>query len=304
MGENRSLELEDEVKVKKGKKSKKDKTKVIKEEIIEDDSLSAKVKSALSYALFFAVIIGIFLSSGDGPRVIGGYGVFNVLTRSMQSTIPQDSLVITKNVEARELQIGDDITFMAGPTSTITHRIIGIQEDYNRTGMRGFTTQGTDNSTKDKDVVVESNIVGKVIFHNYHLGLVTVFLQKNCYYIIGYLVMFLLIKNILLKFMGEEDDEEDDPEDDEDNSELPLYGDGVDAQYNYMDPYGTGYLPDMNNYQYDEYGNPITYNYGYDYNSQLQPYAYDEYGQPIVYDYDTGESYILNSQTLDIPQQW
>lgn len=272
-----------------------------------ENPLVGKVKEVLSYLLFFAVIVGIFLSAGDGPRVIGGYGVFNVLTRSMQSTIPKDSLVITKSVDARELEIGDDITFMAGPTSTITHRIIGIEEDYQRTGLRAFTTQGTDNSNKDKDKAVESNIVGKVIFHNYYLGVATVFLQKNCYYIVGYLIMFMLIKNIILKFMGEdEDDEEDDQEDEEDDN--AMYASESLIQVNPMDPYGTGYLPDMNAYQYDEYGNLINYDYNnqyaYDYNNQpQQAYAYDEFGQPIVYDYNAAENY-MNDQVQNTPQQW
>lgn len=251
----------------------------------EESTLGKKIWGVASYGIFFAVVIGLFLSVGDGPRVVGGYGVFNVLTRSMQSTIPQDSLVITKSVDAREIKIGDDITFMAGPTATITHRVISIEEDYQRSGLRAFSTQGTDNATKDKDMVVETNIVGKVIWHNYYVGVVTVFLQDNWYFIVAYLVMFMLIKTIILKFMGEDEDEEEDDEPEQINPNIPphanRYDTGLwDASTLYEQPQNydptTGMYTQQEPYTVDIYGNPIpTYN----------GVQYDQYGQPISYGY-------------------
>lgn len=259
----------------------------------EDNSLGKKIWGVFSYVIFFAVVIGLFLSVGDGPRVVGGYGVFNVLTRSMQSTIPKDSLVITKSVDAREIKIGDDITFMAGPTATITHRVIAIDEDYMRSGMRGFTTQGTDNATKDKDVTPENNVVGKVIWHNYYLGVATVFLQDNWYFIVAYLAMFMLIKKIILKFMGDEEEEEEDPEE-EPQATLNVpphanrYDTGLwDASSLYEQPQvydpNTGMYNPQGAYTVDAYGNPVPYNQdqGMNYNGV----QYDQYGQPLSYDY-------------------
>lgn len=289
----------------------KDKVKEIEIDKEESD-LTKKLKSVLSYVLFFAVVMGIFLSVGDGPRVVGGYGIFNVLTRSMQSTIPQDSLVITKSVDAREIQMGDDITFMAGPTSTITHRVIGIEEDYQRSGLRAFSTQGTDNATKDKDMVVETNIVGKVIFHNYYLGVATVFLQDNCYFIIAYLVMFMLIKKIILKFMGDEDEEESDEEEEPPNIPVPnnQYDTGLwDASALYEQPQGYEQYNQQSDYTYDAYGNPVAYqptnpSAGYDYGQQYGQYdeyvqQYDAYGQPIS---NNSQDYSYTEQNSN--EQW
>lgn len=278
----------------------------------EGSELSSKIGSILSYVLIFAIIVGVYLGMGDGPRVVGGYGMFNVLTRSMQSTIPKDSFVITKSVDPKSIQIGDDITFMAGPTSTITHRVIGIEEDYQRTGMRAFSTQGTDNATKDKDMVVETNVVGKVMWHNYHLGVATVFLQQNCYYIIAYLVMFILIKKIILKFMGDDEDEE---EEDEEEPPSNLAGNSQydtalwDASTLYEQPQAydpvTGTYRNTEAYSYDAYGNPIPYqpttdpNYGYGQQYGAYGQQYDAYGQPIPYN-NQGYGYTEQDQN----QQW
>lgn len=188
---------------------------------IEEKSLGKELLTVLYYILFFSIVIGIFFNqASNSPKMIGKYGVFNVLTRSMQSTIPQGSLVITENVDASEIEIGDDITFMVGEKSTITHRVIGVIEDYDGNGLRAFNTQGTDNAVKDKDVAVETNVVGRVIFHSYDLGRVTVLLQENCYYIMVYLILFWVLKSIIIRFIGgDEEEDEDDDEEDEDDSE-------------------------------------------------------------------------------------
>lgn len=304
------MKAQKEKKAKSVKKQNIEKNKTVDNE--EENTLSKKVWGVVSYLIFFCVVIGIFLSAGDGPRVVGGYGIFNVLTRSMQSTIPQDSLVITKSVNSKEIQIGDDITYMAGPTSTITHRVIGIEEDYQRTGMRAFSTQGTDNAAKDKDMVVETNVVGKVVFHNYHMGVATVFLQDNCYFIIAYLAMFVLIKKIILRFMGDEEDEEEDSEGDEPPSESPQgnrYDTGLwDASALYEQPPNHDPYNQQGGYTYDAYGNPVSYQqpqaqnpYNQDpQNGYIYP-QYDAYGQPIYNNYNE-QGYDYSQQ--DQNQQW
>ena len=128
--------------------------------------------------LLLLIIAALFVrTTSDGaPKSLAGYSGMIVLTESMQSEIPKGSLVITKTVEPETLQIGDDITYMANQTTSVTHRIIGIIENYENTGQRAFQTQGIMNDQPDSQPVPAVNVVGKVVFHSETLGVVASFI--------------------------------------------------------------------------------------------------------------------------------
>lgn len=94
--------------------------------------------------LIVLVVSVAFLKGGDSgaPKSLAGFSTFTVLTGSMQDEIPQGSLVITQQTDPRELKIGDDITYLSSPTTTVTHRIVGIIENYKDTGQRAFENAG------------------------------------------------------------------------------------------------------------------------------------------------------------------
>ena len=120
--------------------------------------------------LLIAAVLFIRTTSDGAPKSLAGYSGMIVLTESMQSEIPKGSLVIAKTVEPETLQIGDDITYMANQTTSVTHRIIGIIENYEGTGQRAFQTQGIMNAQPDSQPVPAVNVVGKVVFHSEILG--------------------------------------------------------------------------------------------------------------------------------------
>lgn len=160
--------------------------------------------SILGNLLFYVVIIGVvagaFLAksgSGGSPTVIAGYSAFTVLSSSMEDTYPKGSLIVTHSVDADELEIGDDITYMVSATSSITHRIIAITEEYLDTGERAFETKGTMNENPDKEPVAAANVVGKVIFCSVVLGQAASFVSANwpillfAVVVLGVLIAFL-----------------------------------------------------------------------------------------------------------------
>ena len=135
--------------------------------------------------VFYSLLLLLILSAvfvrttSDGsPRSFAGFTGMIVLTESMQSEIPKGSLVITKTVDPQSLQIGDDITYMANQTTSVTHRIVGITENYENTGQRAFQTQGIMNREPDKQTVPAINVVGKVVFHSEVLGTVASFIGQ------------------------------------------------------------------------------------------------------------------------------
>lgn len=145
------------------------------------------------YAALIVLVLGVLLvkSGGNGaPVSVFGFSIHTVLSSSMQDEIPKDSLVLTRQVDPVSLQIGDDITYMKDETTSVTHRIVGIIEDYDGSGQRAFETQGIMNKEKDRLPVPAANVVGKVIFHSLVLGRIMSFLSQFWYLLILFLLLF------------------------------------------------------------------------------------------------------------------
>ena len=169
-------------------------------------SVLGVISDILFYLVLLAIIVTILTcgQKNDGSsRTFMGYSYFTVLTTSMQSELPKGSFILVKYAEPYELEIGDNITFMRDASTSITHKIIGIYENYDNSGMRGFQTKGVNNPNPDKDIVFGENIIGKVIFTLPNAGTTISYLAENIYIvyiILGLLVIFsILIRGILTK---------------------------------------------------------------------------------------------------------
>lgn len=163
--------------------------------------------SMASSFLFYFVIIGAvvmaFVSAGkngNGARDILGYSYFTVLSSSMQDEIPKGSLVITKSVDERELETGDNITFLKDANTTVTHQIVNIYNNYDGKGSTGFQTKGVNNAQADRDVVDSSNVVGKVVFSIPKAGALLELVADNLLFVMGFLGMLLLLSFSLQVF--------------------------------------------------------------------------------------------------------
>lgn len=191
------------------------------EETISGDSSPPKKKkknktlsiisSILFYFIIIALVFGAFLirSSGSSkPWSIAGYSAMTVLTGSMEDVYPQGSLIITKTTDADKLKIGDDITYMTGETSSITHRIIGITENYLETGERGFETKGVMNANPDKEIVAAGNVVGKVVFCSTVLGAIAKFITTN-WPLLLFLIVVLVVLIAFLQWNARRSDDEE-----------------------------------------------------------------------------------------------
>ena len=168
--------------------------------------LKACVTGFAFYTIIAALVFGFyFLSSSTDsgvPRDVGGFAVMTVLTDSMQSEIPKDSLIITRVTSADEIRIGDDITFLQSANMTVTHRVVGIYENHAGTGERGFRTQGIMNPVPDLEIVPATNVIGRVVWSNLFFGRVTTFISANVIpigIITALLVGLIITLNYLLK---------------------------------------------------------------------------------------------------------
>ena len=144
--------------------------------------------------MLIAVIVTVYSAtqgSGNAPRSIFGYTFSTVLTSSMQSELPQGSLVVTQQVDPNTLKADDNITFMQKDGTTVTHKIVGIHENYEQSGMRAFVTMGIENGMADDGVVWADNVVGKVVWHNLFLGEAFSYVKTNLLFV-GAMVVLVI----------------------------------------------------------------------------------------------------------------
>ena len=115
----------------------------------------------------------ITTSSGKAPDFFG-FSMFKVVSGSMEPAIKADSIIITKKTAAKELSENDIISFYSSDPAleggVNTHRILEITRDEN-TGALVFVTGGDANNSVDSYPVAETDIIGRVIFCSYRLGL-------------------------------------------------------------------------------------------------------------------------------------
>ncbi|MCL1981988.1 MAG: signal peptidase I [Clostridiales bacterium] len=155
----------------------------------------AAASDALFYVAILVILItALFSSGGSGaPKMLMGYSYFTVLTSSMQDEIPKGSFILVHKTEADTLKIGDNITYMRDQSTSVTHQIIGIQENYKDSGERGFITKGVNNENPDSDIVFAGNVVGKVVVSLPGVGAAVSYMRSNIYIVFILFGLFVIL---------------------------------------------------------------------------------------------------------------
>ena len=147
----------------------------------KQEGIVSAITGAILFVAIAAFFAGVFLYRpiNSGPRDIFGLSAMIMPTNSMQSEIPKDSLIVTRRADPQTIRIGDDITFSIRPELVITHRVVGIHEQFTGAGARGFETKGIDNARADREIVPAPNVIGKVIFHSEGIGRLIILIRQN-----------------------------------------------------------------------------------------------------------------------------
>ena len=163
------------------------------------------ISNILFYAALIAIVMGAVIlgSKSGGSTRFFGYQYFEVLTGSMQSMIPQGSLVITREVPSGEIKAGDVITFLRSDEEKITHQVIEVVPDYNGAGTPGFRTKGTDNPEPDPDIVDVRNVIGVVKAHVGGLGFMLRYIADNIKYVFLAFILIILGSIALRVLLGD-----------------------------------------------------------------------------------------------------
>jgi len=162
------------------------------------------LSSILFYIILVAAISVAFLyGAKPGARNFLGYTYADILTRSMQSEIPQGSLVLVKHVDPAAIKVGDIVTYIRPDNTTVTHKVMTIYEDYEQSGQRAFVTKGVDNPDADPDAVYAKNVIGVVQSHIANAGTILANIANHTWVIAGIFIILLLLSVTLRIFFSE-----------------------------------------------------------------------------------------------------
>ena len=115
---------------------------------------------ALCSALGTLILVGVIAAflPLTVPRLMG-YGIYEVVSGSMEPEIPVGSVVYVKAARPEEVEAGDVIAFNKGG-SVITHRV-----EENRYVEGEFITKGDANAENDMNPVGYQELIGRVCLH-------------------------------------------------------------------------------------------------------------------------------------------
>lgn len=132
------------------------------------------LNSLTTIIVVMVVILAIMLV---GVRLVG-LQVYSVLSGSMEPEYPVGSLIYVKEVDYKELKVGDPITYLLDEDTVVTHRIIEVLIDEEDPHTIRYFTQGDANDVPDGASVHYKNIIGKPVFSIPYLGYVSNYIQN------------------------------------------------------------------------------------------------------------------------------
>lgn len=151
--------------------------------------------NAFYTVIILALIAVASLATLSAFPVVNGFRIFVVQTGSMEPAIKTKSIVAVSSASTYE--VGDVITYkvdstadLNNPRSSITHRIIEVQENESGTS---FITQGDANEAADLTPVRQDQIVGKVRASIPYLGYPVGFAKTQTGFIILVIIPATLI---------------------------------------------------------------------------------------------------------------
>lgn len=123
---------------------------------------------------------------------IMGFSTFRVVSVSMEPELPLNSLILTRQDEPNNLEVGQIATYMDEEGGMRTLRISNIKTDNNGNNV-GFVFRG-DADPRQNDYVVSENIIGRVVFVSYAIGQTLWFFHARFLLIVTTTISLLIIK--------------------------------------------------------------------------------------------------------------
>lgn len=182
------------------------------------ENKALKIIGNILYVLLFIIVILMLIvvvlqRMTDNSISLGGFRLFTVATGSMEPKYKVGDILISKQIDANEIQVGDDIVYKGKEGSfkdkVVTHQVVSIREE---NGEKKITTKGIANTEEDPEID-SSQVYGKVIYKVKTLSFIGQII-KNIY--VFYFIIFVPIAIIIfrqIRILLKKDDEEVEEED-------------------------------------------------------------------------------------------
>lgn len=130
--------------------------------------------SVTTILVALVVVLAVLLV---GARLVG-FQVFTVLSGSMEPTYHTGSLIYVKDVDYKEIEAGQVITFMLDEDTVATHRVVEVVPDETDATVLRYRTKGDANDAEDGSLVHYKNVLGSPVFSIPKLGYLANFIQN------------------------------------------------------------------------------------------------------------------------------
>lgn len=155
--------------------------------------------------LVFKTILGIFIITifaiiflqriSKNSVSFFGYGMYTVVSESMVPEYNLWEMLIAKEVDAKDIKIGDDVVYLGAVSSfkdkIVTHRVRQIKPQTD--GTYHFVTKGIANEVTDPEIS-ETQILGRVV----HKSKILSFLSKIINNVYGFYFIIILPMTIAI----------------------------------------------------------------------------------------------------------
>lgn len=170
------------------------------------------------------LLIVIMQRVSNNKVTLGGFSIFNIITSSMEPKYAIGDVLLAKNVNPEEIEIGDDVVYKGEKGNfagkIVTHQVIDIEEENNELK---FHTKGLAN--EEEDPVISSNqIYGEVIYKIKTLSLISK-IVNNLYafyfaiFVPIAIILFIEIRKTVISIRQEKDKNKKNEESDKNNKE-------------------------------------------------------------------------------------
>lgn len=171
--------------------------------------------------IFLILLIAVLALQrfSNNEKAIGGFRVFNVATGSMIPKYLVGDVLIVKEIDPNQLEVGDDITYLGkyGTFSgrVVTHQIVEIEETV---GGRIFHTKGIANEAEDPTITGDQ-IYGKVIYKCIIISMMTKLMNNMSAFYVIFVIPFAVLVFLQLKESQEEKKAEQESVDESENDD-------------------------------------------------------------------------------------
>ena len=177
------------------------------------ENKALKIIGNILYILLFVIVllmlvVVILQRVSDNSISLGGYRLFTVATGSMEPKYEVGDILISKEINPNDIQIGDDIVYRGKEGSfngkVVTHQVVSIRDEE---GNKKIITKGIANTEEDPEID-STQVYGKVIYKVQTLSFISQII-KNIY--VFYFIIFVPIAIIIFRqiryYLRKDDDE-------------------------------------------------------------------------------------------------